>query len=160
MPAQKKVIAVIGAGQPAPGEARLAEEIGRELARRGHILVCGGMGGTMEAACRGAQALGGLTIGILPGEKRDGANAFVDIPIVTGIGHARNLAVVRSAHAVIAIGGNYGTLSEISFALQAGIPVVGLNTWAIMRHNQPDAGIIPADNAVEAVDKAVNAAIL
>ena len=152
---EKRVIAVIGGGQcPAP-EARLAEEVGRELAKQGAILVCGGLGGVMEAACKGASAEGGLTIGILPGNNYQAANPYVQIPIVTGIGYARNVAVVKSAQAVIAIGGGYGTLSEIGHALQSGIPVIGLNTWSLSRNSQPDSSIILAQNPTEAVDKAL-----
>ena len=152
----KKFIAVIGGGQPSPQEAQLAEEVGRELAKRGVVLVCGGLGGVMEAACKGAQSEGGVTIGILPGENRQAANPYVQIPIVTGIGHARNLAVVKSAQAVIAIGGSYGTLSEIGHALRSGIPVIGLNTWSLSRNGQLDNSIILAQNPTEAVDKALN----
>ena len=110
----------------------------------------------MEAACKGAQSEGGVTIGILPGESRQAANPYVQIPIVTGIGYARNIAVVKSAQAVIAIGGNYGTLSEISHALQSGIPVIGLNTWSLSRNGQQDNSIILAQNPTEAVNKALN----
>jgi len=153
---KKRFIAVIGGNQCSPQEARLAEEVGRELARRGAILVCGGLSGVMEAACKGASSEGGITIGILPGESRQAANPYVQIPIATGLGYARNLAVVKSAQAVIAIGGSYGTLSEISHALQSGIPVIGLNTWSLSRNNQQDNSIIPAQNAVEAVNKAIS----
>jgi len=155
---KRKFIAVIGGNEPSTEEARMAEEVGRELAKRDAILVCGGLGGVMQAACRGAQSEGGLTIGILPGESRQAANPYVQIPIVTGIGYARNLAVVKSAQAVIAIGGSYGTLSEISHALQSGIPVIGLNTWSLSKNGQQDNSIIPAQNPVEAVDKALNLA--
>jgi len=110
----------------------------------------------MEAACRGAQSEGGVTIGILPGESRQVANPYVQIPIVTGIGYARNVAVVKSAQAVIAIGGSYGTLSEIAHALQSGIPVIGLNTWSLSRNGQQDNSIILAQNPTEAVNKALN----
>jgi len=154
----KKFIAVIGGNQPSPQEAKLAEAVGRELARQGATLVCGGLGGVMEAACKGAQSEGGVTIGILPGESRQAANPYVQIPIVTGIGHARNLAVVKSAQAVIAIGGSYGTLSEIGHALRSGIPVIGLNTWSLSRNGQQDNSIIPAQNPTEAVNKALNLA--
>ena len=154
----KRSIAVIGGGQPSPQEAQLAEEVGRELARQGVILVCGGLGGVMESACKGAQSEGGVTIGILPGESRQAANPYVQIPIVTGIGHARNLAVVKSAQAVIAIGGSYGTLSEIGHALQSGIPVIGLNTWALSINGQQDNSIVLAQNPTEAVNKALNLA--
>ncbi len=154
----KRFIAVIGGERPSPREAQLAEEVGRELARQGAILVCGGLGGVMEAACRGAQSEGGVTIGILPGESRQAANPYVQIPIVTGIGHARNIAVVKSAQAVIAVDGSYGTLSEISYALDSGIPVIGLNTWSLSRNGQQDDSIILAQNPAEAVNKALNLA--
>ena len=154
----KKFIAVIGGNQCSKEEAKLAEEVGRELARRGAILVCGGLGGVMEAACRGAQSEGGITIGILPGESRQAANPYVQIPIVTSIGYARNVAVVKSAQAVIAVGGNYGTLSEIAHALQSDIPVIGLNTWSLSRNGQLDESIILAQNPIEAVNKALSLA--
>ena len=158
MTSKKKFIAVIGGSEPSAEEAQMAEKVGRELAKRGAILVCGGLGGVMEAACRGAQSESGLTIGILPGESRQAANPYIQIPIVTGMGYARNVAVVKSAQAVIAIGGSYGTLSEISHALQSGIPVIGLNTWSLSRNGQQDNSIILAQNPVEAVDKALNLA--
>ena len=155
---KKKFIAVIGGNQCSPEEARLAEEVGRELARQGATLMCGGLGGVMEAACMGARSEGGATIGILPGESRRAANPHVQVPIVTGIGYARNIAVVKSAQAVIAIGGSYGTLSEIGHALQSGIPVIGLNTWALSRNGQLDDSIILAQNPAEAVDTALSLA--
>ena len=152
---KQKIVAVIGGNECSPREARLAEEIGRELARQGAILVCGGMTGIMNAACKGASSEGGLTIGILPGNSREQANPHVQIPIVTGLGEARNVLVVKSAQAVIAIGGKYGTLSEIAHALRSGIPVIGLNTWSLSRNGQPDNSIIAAQNAAEAVNKAL-----
>ncbi len=155
---KKKFIAVIGGNQPSPQEANLAETVGRELAMRGAILVCGGLGGVMEAACKGAQSKGGVTIGILPGDSRQTANPYVQIPIVTGIGYARNFTVVKSAQAVIAIGGSYGTLSEIGHALRSGIPVIGLNTWSLSRNGQQDNSITLAQNPTEAVNKALNLA--
>jgi len=155
---KQRIIAVIGGSQCSKEEAKLAEEVGRELARRGAILVCGGLGGVMEAACRGASSEGGTTIGILPGDDSQAANPYVQIPIVTGMGYARNVTVVKSAQAVIAIGGSYGTLSEISHALQSGIPVIGLNTWSLSRNNQRDKSIIPTQSATEAVDKALDLA--
>jgi uncharacterized protein (TIGR00725 family) len=158
MPKKPKFIAVIGGSRCSPEEAELAEAVGREIARKGAILVCGGMGGIMEAACRGAHTEGGVTIGILPGESCRMANPYVQIPIVTGIGYARNVIVVKSAQAVIAIGGNYGTLSEISHALQSNIPVIGLNTWSLSREGQTDSSIILAQNPAEAVAKALNLA--
>jgi len=156
---KRELIAVIGGSQCSSQEAKLAEEVGRELARRGVTLVCGGLGGVMEAACRGASSEGGVTIGILPGENRQSANPYVQVSIVTGIGYARNVAVVKSAQAVIAIGGSYGTLSEIGHALQSGIPVISLNTWSLVKNGQQDNSIIPAQNPADAVDKALNLAI-
>ena len=155
---KQKIIAVIGGSQCSEEEAKTAEEVGRQLARQGAILVCGGLSGVMEAACKGASSEGGVTIGILPGENRQAANPYVQIPIVTGIGYARNITVVKSAQAVIAVGGSYGTLSEISHALQSGIPVIGLNTWSLSRNSKQDNSIIPAQNATEAVDKALDLA--
>ena len=155
MPDRARMIAVIGSGQCSKEEAAMAEAVGRELAKRGAVVVCGGLGGVMEAVCRGATAEGGLTVGILPGEMRQQANPYVRIPVVTGIGYARNVAVVKSGQAVIAIGGSYGTLSEISHALQSGIPVIGLNTWTISKNGQVDTSIIVAQKPADAVDIAL-----
>jgi uncharacterized protein (TIGR00725 family) len=148
-------IGVIGGSEVPLPIAGLAEEVGREIARRGAVLVCGGLGGVMEAACRGASSEGGLTVGILPGENRRAANPFVRIPIVTGMGYARNVAVVRSCHAIIAVDGSYGTLSEIGHALQGGIPVIGLRTWSLARDERADTAIIPAATPADAVDIAL-----
>jgi len=155
---KKPIIAVIGGSQPTTKEAKAAEAVGRELARQGAILVCGGLGGVMEAVCKGASTEGGTTIGILPGDSRQAKNPYVQIPIVTGIGYARNVAVVKSAQAVIAIGGSYGTLTEIGHALQSGIPVIGLNTWVVARNGKEDRAIIPAQSPTEAVAKAMELA--
>ena len=159
MESGKKFVAVIGGSQCSPEVARLAEEVGRELARRGGILVCGGLGGVMEAACRGARAENGLTIGILPGDNRHTANPYVQIPIATGMGYARNVAVVKTAQSVIAIDGSYGTLSEIGHALQSSIPVIGLNTWSLSQNSRANSSIIQAATAIEAVEKALSLAI-
>ena len=150
------IIAVIGDSSCSPEEVKLAESVGEILAKQGATIVCGGLGGVMEAACRGAKSKGGLTIGILPGQDPSTANAWVDIPVVTGIGEARNVAVVKSAQAVIAIGGRYGTLSEIAHALKSNIPVIGLNTWSLLRNGLEDDSIIEVKNATEAVDKAIS----
>jgi uncharacterized protein (TIGR00725 family) len=152
------IIAVIGDSSCSPEKAKLAESIGELLAQRGVTIVCGGLGGVMEAVCRGAKSKGGLTMGILPGENSSMANPWVDIPVVTGIGEARNVAVVKSAQAVIAIGGGYGTLSEIAYALKSGIPVIGLNTWSLSRNGREDDSIIKVHSATEAVDKAISSA--
>ena len=136
------IIAVIGAGRCSEEIAQVAESVGRELARRGATLVCGGLGGVMEAACRGAKSEGGLTIGILPGSSRRETNLYVDIPVVTGLGEARNVIVVRTSQAVIAVDGEYGALSEIAYALKLGIPVVGLNTWQLARQGRLVSAIV------------------
>ncbi len=140
----RRYIGVIGAGECDANLAQLAEAVGRGIAEAGAGLVCGGMGGVMEAACRGAKAAGGMTIGILPGPDRSDANRYVEVAIATGVNEARNLAIIRTADALIAVGGSYGTLSEIGFALKAGKKVVGLRTWEI-------EGIVPAATAEEAV---------
>jgi uncharacterized protein (TIGR00725 family) len=148
-------IGVIGGSEVNPQVAAIAEEVGREIARRGAVLVCGGLAGVMEAACKGASNEGGLTIGILPGDSRNTANPYVKIPIVTGIGYARNVAVVMTSHAVIAIDGSYGTLTEIAYALQGGIPVIGLDTWSLSINGRAENNIITAKSAKDAVAKAM-----
>jgi len=150
------IIGVIGDSSCHPEEAKLAESVGELLAQRGATIVCGGLGGVMEAVCRGAKSKGGLTIGILPGKNSSTANPWVDIPVVTGLGEARNVVVAKSAQAIIAIGGNYGTLSEIAYALKSSIPVIGLNTWSLSRNGQEDDSIIKVQSATEAVDKAIS----
>lgn len=124
-------MAVVGPGAASPEQEAVAEEVGRLLARRGAVVVCGGLGGVMEAACRGASREGGTTVGVLPGLDRGAANPFVSVAVATGLGEARNALVVRAADALIAVGGAYGTLSEIALALKAGKPVIGLGTWQI-----------------------------
>jgi uncharacterized protein (TIGR00725 family) len=148
------IIAVIGGSEVSPQAAQLAEEVGREIAQHGAVLVCGGMSGVMEAACKGASDAGGLTIGILPGDRRE-ANPYVRIPIVSGVGYARNVAVVKSAQAVIAIDGSYGTLTEIGYALQSGIPIIGLGTWEIAIDGKADKKVVRTKNARDAVDRAM-----
>ena len=149
------IIAVIGDSSCSPEQAELAETVGELLAQRGATIICGGLSGVMEAVCRGAKSRGGLTVGVLPGEDASMANPWVDIPIVTGVGYARNMAVVKSAQAVIAIGGGYGTLSEIAYALKSNIAVVGLNTWSLSLNGQALDAVIRISNPTEAVDKAV-----
>jgi uncharacterized protein (TIGR00725 family) len=138
-------IGVIGGSDCTEVVAQLAERVGAGIARRGGVLVCGGLTGVMEAACRGAKQAGGPTIGILPGHKREEANAHVDIAIATGLGEARNLAIIRTADRLIAIDGSHGTLSEIGFALRMGKRVVGLDTWDIR-------GVIRAESPEQALD--------
>jgi uncharacterized protein (TIGR00725 family) len=156
MVSHEMIIGVIGDSSCPPEEAKLAESVGELLAQQGATIVCGGLGGVMEAVCRGAKSKGGLTVGILPGKNSSMANSWVDIPVVTGIGEARNVAVVKSAQAVIAIGGGYGTLSEIAYALKSSIPVIGLDTWSLSRDGREDDSIIRVQSATEAVDKAIS----
>jgi uncharacterized protein (TIGR00725 family) len=143
-------VAVVGPGDAGAGAVDVAERVGRELGRRGAVLVCGGLGGVMEAACRGAKEAGGTTLGILPGSRRADANPHVDVALATGLGEARNALVARAADALVAVAGGYGTLSEIALALKAGKPVVGLGTWAV-------EGVRPAAGPEEAVEAALAA---
>lgn len=152
------IISVIGAGAPSERGAALAEAVGRELAKRGCVVACGGLGGVMEAAARGAKSAGGRTIGILPGNDSSTANEYIDYPIVTGMGHARNAIVVKTGRAVIAVDGAYGTLSEIGHALADGIPVIGLATWDLPRRDELAHHIVYAQSPTEAVESAVAAA--
>lgn len=152
-------ISVIGGSKPSKEAYKLAEEVGGEIAKSGATLVCGGLYGCMEAACKGAKRFGGLTIGILPGSKRENANRWVDVPIITGIGYARNKLVVKSGHVCIAVDGSYGTLSEIGFALGYEIPVVGLKTWTFISHGgKPDKKMKIAETPKQAVEIAMKIA--
>ena len=152
---RRPFIAVIGDRDCTAGDAELAEGIGRLLAEAGAVVVCGGLGGVMEAACRGAKAAGGMTVGILPGEDPAAANPYVDIPIVTGLGTARNALVVKTAGAVIAVAGRFGTLSEIGLALNHGIPVIGLGTWELTAPGVDQDPILRAGSPAEAVAQAL-----
>jgi uncharacterized protein (TIGR00725 family) len=150
-------VAVIGKGMADDELAPLAEEVGRRLAEAGAVLVCGGLGGVMEAAAKGASAAGGTAIGIVPSEDPATANPYCSHVVATGIGYARNLAVVASGDAVIAIGGEWGTLSEIGHARQFGRPVVALRSWALRPH-VPVAGgegIEVVDDPAKAVELAL-----
>ncbi|MFN2617527.1 MAG: TIGR00725 family protein [Thermoleophilaceae bacterium] len=138
----------MGAGDARPEQERLAEEVGRRLAQAGAAVVSGGLGGVMEAACRGAREAGGTTVGILPGLDRSAANPFVEVALPTGLGEARNALVVRAADALVAVGGGYGTLSEIALALKGGKPVIGLGSWEI-------EGVEAALDAAAAVEAAL-----
>jgi len=136
-------IAVVGPGDASPDELAAAEDVGALVAEARCGLVCGGLGGVMEAACRGARSRGGLTLGLLPGTDRDAANGWVVVAVPTGLGEARNALVVRAADAVIAVGGGWGTLSEIALALKAGLPVVGLGTWDAVPPGPGSGGVVP-----------------
>ena len=124
-------VAVVGPGDASAPELQAAEEVGAGLAAAGAVVVTGGLGGVMEAACRGARSRHGTTLGILPGEDREAANGWVEIAVTTGLGELRNGLVVRAADALVAIGGGHGTLSEVALALRIGRPVVGLGTWDV-----------------------------
>lgn len=143
------VIGVVGAGTCSPELAELAAEVGREIARKGAILVCGGLEGVMSAAASGAKELGGVTLGILPGPDPAGANEFIDFPIATGMGPARNSIIVHTADVLIAIGGEYGTLSEIALALKIGKGVIALEPQFQI------PGIITVQTPLSAVDEAL-----
>lgn len=143
---------VIGAGDPDHRLEAFAEEVGALLGERGAILICGGLGGVMESACRGAKRVGGVTVGILPGSDRSGANPHLDVAIATGLGEARNALVVRASDGLIAIGGGFGTLSEIGLALRIGRPVVGLDTWELSRRGKVSEALPRVSSPREAVD--------
>jgi uncharacterized protein (TIGR00725 family) len=144
-------VAVVGPGDATADQERVAEAVGRGLAERGAVVVCGGLGGVMAAACRGARSANGRTVGILPGSDRSEANPWVELVIASGLGELRNGLIVRSADAVIAVGGGHGTLSEIALALKAGLPVLGLGSWEI-------EGVEPVTTPADAVARACDAA--
>lgn len=144
-PVHRKIrIGVMGPGTCSPGDKRAAVAVGRRIALGGGILICGGGSGVMEAAARGAHEADGLVVGILPSDAEDTANPFVHIPIVTGLGNARNVINVLTSHALIAISSGPGTLSEIALALKSGTPVVGLNTWKFLKDLGPHGSEIYA----------------
>ena len=145
-------VAVIGPSVATDEESARAEEVGRLLATEGAVVVCGGLGGVMEAVARGAARAGGTVVGILPGAHREEANEHVTVAVATGMGEMRNALVVRTADAVIAVGGAYGTLSEIALALRTGVPVVGIGTWEL-------DDVIDAPDAAAAVALATELAL-
>lgn len=151
-------IAVVGPSAGTPAELAIGEAVGRGIAEAGGVLVCGGMGGVMEAAAGGCADAGGRSVGILPSESRLDANPYVTIAVATGMGEARNAIVVRTADAVIAVHGEFGTLSEIALALKMGKPVVGLGTWELGKDGEPVAAIVPASDPRQAVDTALRLA--
>jgi uncharacterized protein (TIGR00725 family) len=150
------LVSVVGSAICTATQSEIAETIGRLLAERGAILVCGGRGGVMEAACRGARGAGGLTIGILPGVDPKEGNSYLTVALPTGLGNARNALVTLAGEAVIAIGGGYGTLSEIGIALKQGQRVIGIDTWVAINSDGQEAAIATVKTAVEAVDKALS----
>lgn len=148
------IIGIIGASQCDDAVYEQAYEVGRLIAQRGAVLICGGLQGVMEAVSRGAYEAGGLTIGVIPGFSADAANPYIAIPIVTGLSHARNVIIVRTCQVAIAISGSYGTLSEIAFALSLKKPVISLGSWEV------DPCITKATSPEDAVDKAFKALTL
>jgi uncharacterized protein (TIGR00725 family) len=152
---RRPVVTIIGAAHATHEETVAAERVGQLLAERGVVVVCGGRGGVMEAACRGATARGGLTVGLLPGSDAAGGNAFLTLALPTGMGQARNAILVLAGQAVIAIGGGPGTLSEIGLSLKAGRRVIGLGTWIVRdRHGVP-TGMLEASSPEQAVSLAL-----
>jgi uncharacterized protein (TIGR00725 family) len=153
-------IAVVGASAATPSEHALGEQVGRLIAERGAVLVCGGLGGLMEAAAGGCAAAGGTSIGILPTGDRAEANPYLTVAVATGMGEARNAIVVRTADAVVAIGGEFGTLSEIALALKMGKPVIGLGTWELAKAGGRVEALVEARTPEDAVATAIAAAEL
>jgi uncharacterized protein (TIGR00725 family) len=153
----RSYVAVVGAGVASAREDSDAEAVGRGLGEAGVVVVCGGLGGVMEAACRGARSAGGATVGILPGTRREDANPYVDIALPSGLGEMRNGLIVRAADAIVAVGGEFGTLSEIALALKAGKPVVALGGWELARAGEPVDAIERATSPQDAVERALAA---
>jgi len=150
---RKILVSVVGGRSVTADEEAVAQAVGREIAKRGAVLVCGGLGGVMEAACRGAKSAGGVTVGILPTADARDANPYVDIALATGIGFARNYLVGASTDAVVAVDGSLGTLSEVAFALDKGLPVAAIGSWELDPARLPvTARLHHATDAAEAVD--------
>jgi uncharacterized protein (TIGR00725 family) len=147
-----KIVGVIGSSNAEPELLKLAEEVGAEIARNGAAVVCGGLSGVMEAVCRGARREGGLTIGIIPSDDKRDANQYIQIPIVTGMGMGRNVMLVKTADVLIAVGGEFGTLSEIAHALNIGKKVIGLRTWKLEKaHTRNIPNLVEVDTPKKAV---------
>ena len=151
-------IGVAGASRPGPALLDQAEVLGRRLAEAGAVLVCGGGPGVMEAVCRGARSAGGTTVGLLPGLDRRDANPHLSVAVPTGMGQGRNLLLVRSSDALVAVGGGFGTLSEIALALRTGTPVIGLGTWSLRLDDRPVPAFPVASDAQTASRLALEAA--
>jgi uncharacterized protein (TIGR00725 family) len=157
---QRIQISVIGASEGAPEILRDAEAVGRGIAEADAVLICGGLTGVMEAASRGAALAGGTVLAILPALSPADANPYVTHAVATGTGHARNLAVVASGEAVIAVGGEWGTLSEIAYARKLNRPVVAIQSWTLRNRAGTDLGIVEAETPEEAVKAALSAAVV
>ena len=154
----KTYVAVVGASVADEDLSNTARDVGRLLGEAGAVLLTGGFGGVMEASCRGAKESGGITVAILPSEKKSDANEYVDIAIPTGMGEMRNALIVRAADALIAVGGEFGTLSEIAFALRTDKPVVGLGTWELVKSGEAVKAFPTTTSPSEAVELALQAA--
>jgi uncharacterized protein (TIGR00725 family) len=150
----KYYIAVVGSSTCDNKTAALAEAVGAAIARRGAVLVCGGRGGVMEAASRGAATQGGMVLGVLPGDDPRQGNRYLSAAVATGLGDARNAVISCTADAIIAVSGEYGTLSEIALGLKMGKPVIGLHTWRLQPPREISAEIVYAATPAEAVDLA------
>jgi uncharacterized protein (TIGR00725 family) len=148
----KRIVSVIGQSRSSNAQSEQAYELGKLLADAGYAIVCGGKGGVMEAVARGAEEKGGLCVGLLPGQDRMEANRHLTMAIPTGLGHARNLLVSQAGEVVVAIGGGYGTLSEIAFALTMGKTVIGINTWKAVSHAGVPAEVIEVETPQEALE--------
>lgn len=155
MKGRRRVFSIIGGADCTEEEYKIAEEVGYLLGKEDVVVVCGGRGGVMEAVCRGAQKAGGLTIGILPSHDPTSGNPYIDIALPTGLGHNRNAIVAQAGEAVIAIGGGYGTLSEIGIALKSGRKVIGIGTWNVLDKFGKTIKIMHADTAQEAIELAL-----
>jgi uncharacterized protein (TIGR00725 family) len=149
---RRRLVAVCGESDPQTSLADVAFELGRGIAQRDAVLICGGLTGVMEHAARGARAAGGLTIGLLPGDDPNEANEFVQVAIATGLGHARNAILARTADGVVALGGGLGTLSEIALALRNGRPTIGIQTWRFDRDRRTEPELPIAANPKDALD--------
>jgi uncharacterized protein (TIGR00725 family) len=158
--ASRSIIGVIGGQEAGDDALSTAYDVGFAVGQAGHVLLTGGRSGVMREACRGAREGGGLTLAVLPGDDSSDANEFVDIPVITGMGFARNTIIARTAHALIAIDGAYGTLSEIAFGLIAATPVIGLGTWVLEAPDGSDVPIVHAADASEAVRLAIEQAVV
>lgn len=149
-------VGVVGPGEPTGEVAEAAEEVGRLLAERGHVVVTGGLGGVMAAASRGAHEVGGDVVGLLPGQDRGAANPWVTIALPTGVGELRNALLVRSCDALVAVGGSWGTLSEVALAVRTGVPVVSLGGWRPVPDDAtdpaPEGGPVVVGTVLEALD--------
>jgi uncharacterized protein (TIGR00725 family) len=146
----------MGASVCSPEIYAVAWEVGFQIASGGAILICGGGGGVMEAAAKGAKEAGGMTVGILPGTSSTEANPYIDIPVVTGLGNARNVINILTSQVIIAIGGAFGTLSEIALAMKCGTPVVGLSTWDLSAPDRSPLPVVVVSNAADAVAAAMS----